>query len=78
MLTQPISATYYINPSHQSVCVFPSYCNMDAQSVSRQQLNKYVPVNMQQWKLYSLWAMLGDARLLTTESVFYVVRATAI
>jgi hypothetical protein len=33
-------------------------CNVDAQSVSRQRLDKHVPVNMQQWKLCSLWVML--------------------
>jgi hypothetical protein len=38
-------------------------CNVDAQSVSRQRLDKRVPVNTQQWKLCSLWAMLQlDAR----------------
>jgi hypothetical protein len=31
---------------------------VDAQSVSRQQLDKHFPVNTQQWKLCSLWAML--------------------
>jgi hypothetical protein len=31
---------------------------MDAQSVSRQRLDKHDPVNTQQWKLCSLWAML--------------------
>jgi hypothetical protein len=34
------------------------YCNVDAQSVYRLRLDKYVPVNTQQWKLCSLWAML--------------------
>jgi hypothetical protein len=32
------------------------YCNVDAQSVSRQRLDKHVPVNTQQWKLCSLVA----------------------
>jgi hypothetical protein len=34
------------------------YCNVDSQRVSRQRLDKHVPVNTQQWKLRSLWAML--------------------
>jgi hypothetical protein len=34
------------------------YCNVNAQSVSRQRLSKHIPVNTQQWKLCSLWAML--------------------
>jgi hypothetical protein len=35
------------------------YCNVHAQSVSRQQLDKHVPVNKQQWKLCSLWVILN-------------------
>jgi hypothetical protein len=40
-------------------CIFLyMYCNVDAQSISRQRLDKHVPVNTQQWKLCWLWAML--------------------
>jgi hypothetical protein len=38
------------------------YCKLDAQSVSRQRLDKHVSVNTQQCKLFSLWAMLLVAR----------------
>jgi hypothetical protein len=46
-----ITVSFYINKFYQ-------YCNVDAQSVSRQRLDKHVPVNTQQWKLCLLWVML--------------------
>jgi hypothetical protein len=53
MVSEPISMVYFINPSHQSVClhVYPPI-------VARQRLVKYVPVAKEEFLKASLCDLL--------------------